>query len=383
MPSPHGAYKKGLILCPTDLRVPSWQELDDLKDAALVQGITHLVCVHENQQYLISPGWKYVRVLGTTREDAIEIAKRHCAMCEEVIVLDTPTLEKGTDIIEKIQPLRECNWAPVRGGAPLEKPWEGLHERTPMDFQAEISIPCLDCGDMIDEVVGLWRAQTVKPYIVLVDCGSTPDQHAKLESMRAEDLEIHTIRMNGTRHPSDFPAVACDLAFSMCRSNVAVTTHSDVFLRRRDVLEELLSLCNEKTPAVGYQMTERQFPHWAKTVSHTLSAFWMPVMWAAGAQWSLARYCSIKGIGHYPNSVLRNDPDTENLLSFLLEQHGVSPMFIGTEENEVQTVDARLRHVRSLTGARLYSPAHCAKAEGWLKDALVEARQNIKEWSIL
>ena len=383
MPAPHGAHKKGLILCLPDLVPPTWQELSDLRDSAAIAGITHLVCVSnkELKSTQLKGNWKFVQVLRTTREDAIEIAKRHCAMCEEVIVLNKPFLNDQV-LVESLAPARECDWAPVRGGAPLDKPWEGVHERKPWDFACEVVLPCLDCNDMIEEVVALWRLQTVKPYLVLIDTGSTPKNLEKLMAMRADDLEVHSLRFNGVHHPSDFPAVAMDLAFSMCRTEKLVASHTDVFLRHQHVLESLLWNCQTLRPAVGYQMTEREHPGWEKVVSHTLSAFHMPTMWKIGAGWSLARLCARRGIGHWPNSQLRNMPDTEVLLSDILEENGIKPFFIGTEKNEEQTVDKHIRHVRSRTGAQLYSPAHMAKTDVWLAEALVEARQNIMGWSV-
>lgn len=383
MSSPHGAHKKGLILCLPNFAVPEYTVLNGLSILARAQGIKHLVLVnkHTSRIWDAEGVWKFIRVHEQhNREEAIEIAKRHCAMCDEVIVLDKPSLD-DLSIPEPILPPRRCDWAPVRGGPPLEKPWEGVHGQKPWDFACEVVIPCLDCNDMIKEVVRLWRLQTVRPYIVLTDTGSTEANLAKLRAMAADDLEVHSLRFNGVKHPSDFPAIAMDLAFSMCRTSRLVATHSDVFLRSRHVLTDLLDQCDERTPAVGYQMTEREHPGWEKVVSHTLSAFWMPTMWRIGGGWSLARLCSNMGVGHYPNSVFRNFPDTECLLSKILEANYITPKFIGTEVNYEQTVDERIRHVRSRTGAQLYSPAHMAKTEQWLVEALNEAKQNIQDWS--
>ena len=372
-----GSQEMGVCLALPSLESPGALILAQLAQELAAKGVSHrLLITRKPCKHQV---WRNIAVGEMTREEALEVAKKHSPNCKRLVFTDKLEVPDFTES-QHVGVVPFMTWAPVRGEM-VEKAWEGGYDPKPMHYRAEVSIPCLDCGEMIQEVVGLWRAQTVKPYIALIDCGSTPEEHAKLEALRGPDLEVHALRFNGVRHPSDFPAIACDLAFSMCRSDVSVTTHSDVFLRRRDVLEELLMMCDENTPAVGYQMTERQHPGWEKVCSHTLSAWWMPKMWEIGAGWSLARLCQRRKIGHWPNSQLRNMPDTEVLLSDILEENGITPRFIGTEENEVQTLDHRIRHVRSLTGARLYAPAHAAKAGEWLKDALEEARTNIKEWA--
>lgn len=371
MNPPHGSHPLGLILAMPDLSCPPADMAQTLRLEGMARGIYHRVFVTAKPAILF--GWKNIAVGDMSRDAAIAIARKHCANCDDV------EIHGALEPEQLVKPEPFTRWAPVRGGT-AEKSWEGAHERKPWDYACELSIPCLDAGDTIGEIVQLWQLQTMVPYIVLIDTGSTPDELAKLEALRGPGVEVHSIRSNAYHHPSDPVAISCDMAFSMCRSEISVMTHSDVFPRRRDVIEELLGLCSAECPAVGYQMTERMFPGWEKVVSHTLSAFHMPTMWRIGGGWSLARLCSRRGIGHYPNSALASMPDTEVLLSDILEENGIKPLFIGKEVNYEQTLDDRIRHVRSLAGSRLYAPAHEAKTRSWLQDGLEEARQLSTAW---
>ncbi|MFZ4596225.1 MAG: glycosyltransferase family 2 protein [Verrucomicrobiaceae bacterium] len=325
------------------------------------------------------PNFGFKRLLvpaNTTEDEAMEIARKHSQNCRTLRFVGPNDTKLLT-----IHEAPALPWAPVRGGIPNAKPWEGIHKRKPWDFACEVVIPCLEPLDTIYEVVTLWRLQTVKAHIVLIDTGSSPETLAKLEALRADDLEVHSLRLNAVRHTSDFPAIAMDLAFSLCRTDKLVATHSDVFPRRPDVLAELLGLCSIAAPAVGYQMTERNRPGWEKVVAHSLACYYMPTMDRIGAGWSLRRACRALGAEHEQDSEhLGNLLDTELCLSLLLEQNAISPVFIGTERNFEQTLDDRMRHVRTLTGSRLYSPAHREKAERWLVDAMEEARVNIEAW---
>lgn len=204
----------------------------------------------------------------------------------------------------------------------------------------------------------------------------------KLEQMRADDLEIHYLRFNAVKHISDFPAAACDLAFSIARSNVVITMHTDVFLRKRTSIEELLRGL-ELSPAVGFQMTPRCRPEWKETVAHTFAAFYMPTMDAIGAGWALRRACQLSwnDATHAVKGTWGDMLDTETCLSMVLRDNGIKPYFIGEEHNFQQTIHPLCRHVRTLTGARIYCHREAKAAELRLKEAMTEARQNLKDWA--
>lgn len=269
-------------------------------------------------------------------------------------------------------------WVPNQAEADCHLRYMGSK---PWNYGCEVTIPHLNTVDTLPTIIALLRLQTVTPFISIIDTGSTPSNLEKLEALRADDLEIHSFRFAGVRHSSDFPAIACDTAFSMCRSEKLVTMHSDVFLRRRDSLAQLLSMCSKETPAVGFQMTPRETPGWESVVGHAFAAFHMPTMDDIGAGWSLRRASRKIGCEHGPKSAIGNLLDTELCLSMILAEHGIKPHFIGTEANFEQTIHPLVRHVRTLTGARLYCPNHLEKSQSWLKDAMNEATMNIQNWS--
>lgn len=229
-------------------------------------------------------------------------------------------------------------------------------------------------------MIGLLRRQTLRPYIVVIDTGSSPEAFAKIERLRADDVEIHSLRFGGMRHPSDFPAVAMDLAFSMCRTEFMFTTHADVFLRSRAVVEELSRQCGAACPAVGYQMSPRSHPDWQHMVSHTCSMFHMPTMDRIGAGWSLRRLCNMHGLPHRKECFGANWPDTELLVNYTLWRNGFRAKLIGEEGNHRRVVDERIDHCRTLTAGRLYSPAYASQCEQWLAEAMKEARERLSQW---
>ncbi len=60
--------------------------------------------------------------------------------------------------------------------APLETPdkwWGDIRHKT-SDYRVSITIPHLDTFEMLELAVQMWRKQTVKPYLIIVDTGSPP-----------------------------------------------------------------------------------------------------------------------------------------------------------------------------------------------------------------
>lgn len=274
-------------------------------------------------------------------------------------------------------------WTPDGNAVDPVHRYQSQRERKPWDFDCEVSMPHLESMDTLPTVIELLRTQTVKPFISIIDCGSSRETCDRLEAMRADDLEIHFHRFNGVRHVSDFPATACDFAFSICRSPKLILMHTDVFLRSIDALETMLDMCCKETPAVGFRMTPREHEGWKKAIAHTFAAFHMEQMRRIGATWSLPRACEILRCEHSMTGTLGNMLDTETALSLVLEQHGIKPAFIGSEENWEQTVHPLIRHVRTLTGTRLYCPTKRIAAEQRLTEAMDEATKNLKDWKIL
>jgi len=271
--------------------------------------------------------------------------------------------------------------APIKG-PPDAKGWEGALTKKPWDYQITAAIPVLDTPDELELVVSLLRLQTEKPYIMIIDTGSEPENFARIENMRAEDVEVHVLRLNGVEHPSDFPAMAMDLAFSCCRTNYLFATHADCFLRRRDFLEYMIGLTNKENPAVGYEISPRNHKDWKGMISHTASMYHMPTMDKIGFGWSIRRLCNLFGIeSKKPDPMRPNWPDTELLGNYLLKSYKITPKLIGSEENFKPTIDENIYHARTLTSGKLYCPEYYTMAKEWAEHAMEEARINIAEWS--
>ena len=272
-------------------------------------------------------------------------------------------------------------WSPITNTTVQLKPWTGPYSKKPWEYGVEVGIPIIDNIDTLPYVIDLLRLQTIKPHIVLIDTGSSEENYQKISDMRCDDIEVHSIRLNAARHPSDYPAIAMDLMMSLCRTKYLFTTHNDVFLKRRDVIEELLNKCNEYNPVVGYQMSPREHADWEKMVSHTCTLMHMPTMDKIGAGWSLRRLCNIKEVEHKPNILGANWPDTEILLNYILWENGFHAELIGKEENQQRTSDDRIDHCRTLTAGRLYSPIYAEKANVWVLDAIEQAKERIALWT--
>lgn len=224
----------------------------------------------------------------------------------------------------------------------------------------------------------LLRLQTERPYLLVIDTGSSESVKAGLEAMRAEDLEVHYVAAHGYLHSSEAVGVAQDLAFALCRSEYLYCTHSDCFLRRRDYLEHLLSLTGPETPVVGYEMSPRDWltEAWRGMVSHTATLLHMPTMHRLGVTWSFER-------AHVQFGIPRSTPawpDTETCMNLVLRATGVQPRLIGWEENYKRHVDENLDHVRSYPGSVVYSPEYHRRARAWMEEALREAWQRVTRW---
>jgi glycosyltransferase involved in cell wall biosynthesis len=268
--------------------------------------------------------------------------------------------------------------APIKGVTSDKKPWEGSCQRKPWEYKVTAVIPCLDTSETLPICIELLRLQTERPYIVVIDTGSDDQHLPKIEALRAEDVEVHLMRLNGTQHPSDFPAMAMDFGFTLCRTEYLFATHADCFLRRRDFLTHLIS---KNAPVVGYQITPRAHSDWLGMVSHTATLYHMPVMDQIGFGWSLRRLCHLMGIAdHRPNPARPNWPDTEILGNYILRHNKITPVLIGSEKNFTRQVDENIDHFRSFTSSKLYSPGYHKAVQEWFKKAKTEALERIEKW---
>lgn len=259
----------------------------------------------------------------------------------------------------------------------------------PWDYKVTVAIPVMDASEAVDAIVQCYRAQTEKPFIVLVDTGSTPEELASLQALAGEDVEVHSLRLNGVRHPSDFPAMAMDLAFAVCRTEYLLATHADCFPMSKTCVADTLAQCSKDCPVVGYEITERPHSDWRGMVGHTFTMFHMPTMDDIGANWSMRRL--VKTVPHPDGkqsehsinpATSPNWPDTELLINYQCRAAGIVPKIIGTEKNASRTSDGTIDHCRSWASATLYSSgsSYAEKATGWLADGIEKARQRAKEW---
>ena len=251
----------------------------------------------------------------------------------------------------------------------------GISQPPPWSYKVACAIPHFESLDTLPTVVELLRLQTERPYLLVVDTGSCSETREKLELMRAKDVEIHYVQSHGWRHSSEPVSAAMDVAMAVCRSEYLFCTHSDVFLRRRDFIADLVG---HNTPAVGYEITDRSHvtDDWRGMISHTATLLHMPVMRRIGAAWSIQRACEMLGI---PADTRHGWPDTETGINLILREHGIEPVLIGTEKNGERTVDDNIDHVRSLSSIRIYGDlGHRSK---WLDSALSDARERIREWT--
>ncbi len=267
--------------------------------------------------------------------------------------------------------------APINGYA--KNRWQGTNKTKQWDFKVTAMIPHLETIEPLWVAVQLLRQQTERPYICIVDTGSSPRTLELLERMRSDDLEIHYVRSNNYRHPSQPVAAAMDLAHSLCSTDYLFHTHSDVFLRRNDLIEDLLRLCNEKVPAIGYQMSNRDWitPEWEGMLGHTINLLHLKTIEQTGASWSMERTCREDESLMKSYKVAGGWPDTETGFNRIIKKFGIKPVFIGDDENWIRQKDRNMDHFRSYAGSMLYSTEHFAKAELWMLAAMKEAFERL------
>lgn len=279
-------------------------------------------------------------------------------------------------------------WAPYRrrGATPagMRHKCNGISRPFPWEYQVTAVIPVLDTAEMLKYAVALLRHQTVKPFIQVVDTGSTPSQWKRIASLQANDLELISLRLNGYQHRSDPVAMAMDCAFATVRTPYVFATHADVFLRRRGFLADLLRLC-KRHPVVGYRLSPREHAGWRQMVGHTATMFRMDALEALNARWSLAEWYRRNGYVKYdPAHTLRNVPDTEFNINAILKENRIKPFLVGKEGNDTQTLDRNLRHIRSTTLVRLYtdpsSPRRIARNRWW-QEAKQECKKLLRRWT--
>ena len=294
-----------------------------------------------------------------------------------------------------IAPLRDASGKAL---PPETEPWRGASPLHPSEYPVTACIVHLDTPRLLRAVVATLRAQTVNPYILVVDAGSLTRHRAEVEAMQAPDLELAQLNPRGFTATSQPVAEAMDVAFSLVKTRYAYTTHTDVFLRRPDYLEWLLGLIRRPgTPAVGYQMSERKDSGndwWTKTLSHTANLFDLKAWRQLGLSWSMLG--AFERAGMEPRQPHGTGwPDTETHMGMVYHERGVgvrwlgdpdpregdpwSVLMIGKEPN-IPYEDANLRHERSYASHLLYNAPHAATRAEALERSASEAEDRAKSW---
>lgn len=267
-----------------------------------------------------------------------------------------------------------------------EKRYEGRDARKPWDYPVTAVIPHLETPDLLPAVIGLLRAQTAAPYILVIDTGSGAETCRYLETeIRAADVEVHYVRGHGYRHPSEPVALAQDLAMVRCLTPHLYCTHADVFLRRREFVAELLALCTPERPVVGYEMSPRDGSDgkvgWLTDdargmAGHTATMLHVPTLRRLGITWTMERAYTEFGVGRSRPGW----PDTEATLGYGLRQAGLEPLLIGHETNHERYDDDNLTHCRSYPCSQLYGQPYHQEARRWIEAALAEAAERLQGW---
>lgn len=281
-----------------------------------------------------------------------------------------------------------------------QSPWRGRLQQKPWHFRIAAAIPHLNTPETLPMVIELLRWQTMRPYIMVLDTGSPPKVCEWLETLRGADVEIHYLRSGGWCNSSEPVSAAMDCALALCRSPYLFCTHSDVFLRRRDVLSWYLERCTPECPVVGYEMSPRKGTNaWRGNVSHTATMLHVPTLRAHGVRFNLQDAYRLMGLvsdqtrpEQWPTT--NGWPDTETCLGMTLKAAGLKQHLLGVhgepedrtfpwarpETNYERHVDDNLDHVRSYPSGKAYANAYLHKTQPWLEAAVKEAQERIKQW---
>ncbi len=265
--------------------------------------------------------------------------------------------------------------APVPKPNDLARPWEGTISPKPWNYDCTVIIPVLDTPEPLEICIALLQAQTIRPYILVIDTGST--KH-KIETT-SEDVEVHYLRSHGWQHPSEPVAVAQDLGFLLCKSEFCLSIHADCFLRKQTCVAELIEL-TKIHKIVGFQISPRPYLGWEKEVGHTLLMCHMPTIRAFGLNWNLQNYCE-RFKKRLSNSCFgTNCPDTETEFNYLLLKNGLQPLMLGAEENRVRNVNDWFDHPRSHTSAILYDSHYVKVVSKDMDNAIADAKERLESW---
>lgn len=271
--------------------------------------------------------------------------------------------------------------APLRGVLSENKPWEGECRPLPWHYKATVVLPHLDSSDDLPLLLRLWRAQTVRPFIQVIDTGSTHVHLEKTLALEANDLEVHCLRPLGMQHPADAIAWAMDLAFATARTPYLIATHTDCFPVQRHLIDFYINTLESGFDVVGFQMSAR--PPWPTDgiPSHTMTGYSVRAMDRIDANWSLRRW-SLQQMQprELQGAVAVGWPDTEVQLGYQIQRHKLRFFKLGVETNGERQVTDWFDHARSKTASMLYSPDYHGRCVTWYEAAVKDATERAERW---
>lgn len=278
--------------------------------------------------------------------------------------------------------------APFRTGP--GKRWEGSAPWA--NKLVTVILPVIEYNETLDLTLECLRRQTIEPLIIIVDTGSvlTTD---RIVALRDAKTEVIQMRMQGWYHPSWPVAAGLDAAWACVNTPYVFFTHDDCFIKQQDTFQQLIVKCQDH-PAVGFRITERDYPHWMHDFGHTFLMLDVKEMDQIPLTWNMRAYQAMTGVSCNPELCKQGFPDTETMMNHLFrlrrgwvpgfEAVKGQPLFLGTPEEQEQNFqrneNSYFDHCRSMTCSFLYAPDYYAKAIAWTKSAMDNCRKRLEVW---
>lgn len=256
--------------------------------------------------------------------------------------------------------------------APFPKsthPWLGTQHKLPWNYPITVVIPHYGGNyRLLRNAINLWRAQRIKPYIIVYDTGTPSSHHPELLAFEDVDVEIHFNRWHAYKEIWSGVASAYQHAIIDSRTSHILFTHNDILPMTRDVTEDLLRLCDAKRPVVGYGKLN------TKQIGTTLTMIHTPTIHNSRISW-----VNLNGT---PNQIHTYDDFTrpESTFNENLNQCGIEPTIIGYESNTVRDITSHYHHIGGYTFYDLYHSDRMNKIQPVAEEFLHEAELRLVSW---
>jgi hypothetical protein len=243
--------------------------------------------------------------------------------------------------------------------------WRGLGTKPPWAYSTTVVIPHYGPNvRILMSAVESWRHQFNRPYILVYDTGTPSKYHPDIRAISSEDVEVHFMRWHGLREPLTSVSLAFDHGIIDCRTRRIIFTHNDVFPLSQTIVDELVNLCDESNPVVGYEshyLSER-VPD--KLVGTQLTCAYLPTLNRVRLRW-------ISG---------DRDDSPEEGFGLSLHYAGIKPRFIGIEKNSINVRTTHFHHVGKFTTAPLYYPGIVHHVNIAASEVIEEAEKRLMRW---